>query len=118
MEEVRKNAFVDFIFKNPHLTIVLSLLAFTMGVYSSFTLKTDLFPEVQRPTIAVLVMEPGASAKDVAQFVARPIERQCNALSEVRRVSSVSKDELAVINIEFHYGKKLEDAATDVITAL
>ena len=118
MEEVKRNAFVDFIFKNPHLTIVLSLLAFVMGVYSSYTLKTDLFPEVQRPTVAILVMEPGASSKDVAQFVARPIERQCNALSEVRKVSSVSKDELAVVTVEFHYGKKLEDAATDVITAL
>ncbi len=118
MEEVKRNAFVDFIFKNPHLTIVLSLLAFVMGVYSSYTLKTDLFPEVQRPTVEVLVMEPGASSKDVAQFVARPIERQCNALSEVRKVSSVSKDELTVVTVEFHYGKKLEDAATDVITAL
>ncbi len=117
MEE-RKNAFVDFIFKNPHLTMVLSLLAFVMGVYSSYTLKTDLFPEVQRPTVAVLVMEPGAASRDVAQYVARPIERQCNALSEVRKVSSISKDGLAVVTVEFHYGKKLEDAATDVITAL
>ena len=116
--ETRKNAFMDYVFNNPHLTIVFALLTFVLGVYAVFNMKTDLFPEVQRPTVAVLVMEPGASAKDVAQFVARPIERQCNALDQVRRVSSVSKDELAVISVEFHYGKKLEDAANDVVIAL
>ncbi|BBB32604.1 hydrophobic/amphiphilic exporter-1, HAE1 family [Thermotomaculum hydrothermale] len=109
---------MDFIFKNPHLVMVLSLLAFVMGVYSSYTLKTDLFPEVQRPTVAVLVMEPGASARDMAQYVARPIERECNALSGVRRVQSISKDELAVVTVEFHYSKKLQEAATDVVIAL
>ncbi|BBB32605.1 hydrophobic/amphiphilic exporter-1, HAE1 family [Thermotomaculum hydrothermale] len=118
MEETKRNAFVDFIFKNPHLVMVLSLLAFVMGVYSSYTLKTDLFPEVQRPTVAVLVMEPGASARDMAQYVARPIERECNALSGVRRVQSISKDELAVVTVEFHYSKKLQEAATDVVIAL
>ncbi len=114
----RKSAFIDFVFKNPHLTIVFSILVFVLGVYASFTLKTDLFPDVQRPTVAILVMEPGASSKDVAQYVARPIERQCNALDMVRKVSSVSKDELTVIKVEFHYGKKLEDAANDVVIAL
>ncbi len=116
--EYRKNAFIDYVFKNPHLTIVISLLTFVLGVYAAFNMKTDLFPEVQRPTIAILIMEPGASAKDIAQYVARPVERQCNALDQVRKVSSVSKDELAVISVEFHYGKKLEDAATDVVIAL
>ena len=42
----QKNGFVDFVFKNPHLVIVLSLLALVMGVYASYAIKTDLFPDV------------------------------------------------------------------------
>ncbi len=114
----RENGFVDFIFKNPHLVIVLSLLALVMGVYASYAIKTDLFPDVERPTVTVLVMEPGASAKDVAAYVARPIERQCNALSDIRRVSSASKDEITFVTAEFQYGKNIQAAVTDVMTAL
>jgi multidrug efflux pump subunit AcrB len=114
----RKNAFVDFIFRNPHLTMVLSLLALVMGLYASFAMKTDLFPQVQRPTVAILLMEPGASAKDMAQYVARPIERECNAISSIRRVSSVSKDELSVITVEFQYEKSLQEAVMDTSIAL
>ncbi len=117
MTEEKKD-FVGFVFKNPYLVIVLSLLALVMGYYGSYAIKTDLFPDVNRPTVAVLVMEPGASAKDVAEYVARPIERQCNALSDIRKVSSVSKDEIAVVTAEFQYGKDLQAAVTDVMTAL
>ncbi len=110
--------FVGFVFKNPYLVMVLSLLALVMGYYGSYAIKTDLFPDVNRPTVAVLVMEPGASAKDMAEYVARPIERQCNALSDIRKVSSVSKDEIAVVTAEFRYGRDLQAAVTDVMTAL
>jgi len=114
----QKKGFVEFVFKNPHLTMVLSLLALVMGIYASDAIKTDLFPEVERPTVAVLVMQPGASARDMAAYVARPIERQCNALSEIRKVSSVSKDEITVVTAEFQYRKDLQAAVTDVMTAL
>ncbi|HHI67939.1 MAG TPA: efflux RND transporter permease subunit, partial [Planctomycetes bacterium] len=117
MTEEKKD-FVGFVFKNPYLVVVLSLLALVMGYYGSYAIKTDLFPDVNRPTIAVLVVEPGASAKDVAEYVARPIERQCNALSNIRKVSSVSKDEIAVVTAEFQYGKDIQSAATDVMIAL
>ena len=113
-----KQGFVGFVFRNPYLVIVLSLLALVMGYYGSYAIKTDLFPDVNRPAVAILVMEPGASAKDVAEYVARPIERQCNALSDIRKVSSVSKDEIAVVTAEFQYGKDLQAAVTDVLSAI
>ncbi len=116
--KLEKRGFVDFVFKNPHLVIVLSLLALVMGVYASYAIKTDLFPDVERPTVTVLVMEPGASSKDMAEYVARPIERQCNALSDIRKVSSTSKDEIAFVTVEFEYRKDLQAAVTDVMTAL
>jgi len=109
---------IGWILHNPHVVAVFALLALVLGVYGSFAIKTDLFPGVQRPTVAVLVTEPGASAGDIAAYVVRPIERASHTASNVRRVSSVSKDEVGVITVEFNYGKQLQEAVTDVMTAL
>ncbi len=109
---------IGWILRNPHVVAVFALLALVLGIYGSFVIKTDLFPGVQRPTVAVLVTEPGASAGDIAAYVVRPIERVCHTASNVRRVSSVSRDEVGVITVEFNYGKSLQEAVTDVMSAL
>ncbi len=113
-----KVSLIDKILNHPHLVAVFALLSLGLGIYGSFAIKTDLFPAVQRPTVAVLVMEPGASSGDIAAYVVRPIERACHVASNVRRVSSVSKDEVGVITVEFNYGKSLQEAVTDVMAAL
>ena len=115
---MNNKSFMDWVFGNPHLVGVLSLLTLVLGVYGSVAIKTDLFPPTARPTVAVLVTEPGAAAGDVAAYVTRPIERACHASSGVRKVSSVSRDEVGVVTVEFEYGKSLQEAVTDVMAAL
>ena len=56
---MNNDGFMDKVFRNPHLVGVLSLLILVMGIYGSMAIKTDLFPPAQRPTVAVLVAEPG-----------------------------------------------------------
>ncbi len=112
------NSFMDKIFQNPHLVTVFSLLVVGMGIYGSVAIKTDLFPPAQRPTVAVMVAQPGASAGDIASYVVRPLERSCQSSSGVRKVSSVSKDEVGIVTVEFEYGKGLQEAVTDVMVAL
>ncbi len=115
---MNNNSFMDKIFKNPHLVSVFALLIVVMGIYGSFAIKTDLFPPAARPTVAVLVAQPGASAGDIASYVVRPIERSCQSSSGVKKVSSVSKDEVGIITVEFEYGKSLQEAVSDVMAAL
>ncbi len=112
------NSFMDRVFQNPHLVMVFSVLVLLMGIYGSVAIKTDLFPPAQRPTVAVLAAQPGASAGDIASYVVRPIERVCQSSSGVRTVSSVSKDEVGIVTVEFNYGKSHQEAVTDVMAAL
>ena len=106
--------FIDFILKRPHFVFSLILAFSLLGVIGLFKIKQKLFPDVNRPQIAVVVVEPGASAKDMAENVAIPIERQLYTIDKVRKVSSSSKDEVAVITAEFEYSKDLGEASTDV----
>ena len=106
--------FIDFILKRPHFVFSLILSLTLLGVIGLFNIKQKLFPDANRPQIAVVIVERGASAKDLAENVAIPVEKQLYTLDKVRKVSSRIKDEVAVISVEFDYGKDIGEAATDV----
>jgi len=109
---------VDSYLRKPHLLISLVLLAAVVGVVGFRKMPVNLFPDSERPQIAVVTVYPGASSADVESEVSRTIEKEVNTLDLVRRVTSVSKDEISAVTIEFEYQKGLDAAATDVANAL
>ncbi len=113
-----KGGIINFILNRPHFVMSI-ILAFTvLGIIGYKKMTRKLFPDVDKPQVAVVVIEHGASAKDMADNIAIPIERELYKIDKVRKVYSTSKDEVSVITAEFEYKKKLGEAATDVNNAL
>ena len=109
---------VDSYLRKPHLLISFVLLAAVVGFVGFRKMPVNLFPDSERPQIAVVTVYPGASSADVESEVSRTIEKEVNTIDLVRRVSSVSKDEISAVTVEFQYQKGLDAAATDVANAL
>ncbi|HPR62896.1 MAG TPA: efflux RND transporter permease subunit [Thermoanaerobaculia bacterium] len=109
---------VDSYLRKPHLLTSLVLLAAVIGLVGYRQMPVNLFPDSERPQIAVVTVYPGASATDVEADVSRTIEKELNTLEQVRRVTSVSKDEVSAVMVEFEYSKGLDSAATDVANGL
>jgi len=103
-----------FSLKYPHGVLALVLGVVVMGTLSYFSLPTDLFPETMPPQVAVITVHPGASAQDVADKVTRNIERELNGLPGLKRITSVSRDEVSSVTVEFLFSKSLGEAVTDV----
>jgi multidrug efflux pump subunit AcrB len=110
--------FVDGYLKKPHLVTSLVLLAAVIGFVGYRRMPVNLFPDSERPQISVVTVYPGASAQDVESEVSRTIEKELNTIELVRRVTSVSKDEVSAVSVEFEYAKGLDSAATDVANGL
>jgi len=102
----------------PHLLMSLMVLAAVLGVVGFRRIPVNLFPDSERPQIAVVTVYPGASAGDAESHVSRIIEKELNGIDLVRLVRSVSKDEVSVVTVEFEYAKGLDAAAVDVANAL
>ncbi|MBW2277721.1 MAG: efflux RND transporter permease subunit, partial [Deltaproteobacteria bacterium] len=109
---------VDSYLKKPHLLTSLVLLAAVIGFVGYRQMSVNLFPDSERPQIAVVTVYPGASSTDVEADVSRTIEKELNTIEFVRRVTSVSKDEVSAVMVEFEYSKGLDSAATDVANGL
>jgi multidrug efflux pump subunit AcrB len=110
--------FVEGYLKKPHLVTSLVLLAAVVGFVGYRRMPVNLFPDSERPQIAVVTVYPGASAADVESEVSRTIEKELSTIEQVRRVTSVSKDEVSSVSVEFEYSKGLDSAATDVANGL
>jgi multidrug efflux pump subunit AcrB len=111
-------SFVGAYVKKPHLLLSLVLLLAVVGAVGFFRMPVNLFPDSERPQIAVVTVWPGASAGDVASDVSRVIEKELKTVELVRRVTSSANDEVSVVTAEFEYRKGLDSAATDVSNSL
>ncbi len=105
------------IIENKHFIFAILIGFVFIGIIGFFKIKQNLFPDTDRPQISIVIIERGASAIDMAENVAIPIEKELYTLDKIRKVSSTSNDEFTVITAEFEYEKDLGDAATDVLNA-
>ncbi|WP_297058801.1 efflux RND transporter permease subunit [Thermosulfurimonas sp.] len=110
--------FVERYLRNPYLITSVIVLTVVLGFMSFRKMPLNLFPDANYPKIAVVLVWPGASAEDMEDKVARPVEKELATLDLVRKVQSSSRDEVAAVSVEFEYKKSLDSAEVDVSAAL
>ncbi|ALI98553.1 efflux RND transporter permease subunit [Rufibacter tibetensis] len=80
------------------ITLIISLA----GILAYNRLQKENFPDIVIPTMIVTTVYPGTSPSDMENLVTRPIEKQIKSLSGVKRVTSTSMQDFAMINVEFN----------------
>ncbi|WP_457621989.1 efflux RND transporter permease subunit [Persephonella sp.] len=110
--------FTRFILKNHHTTISLIIIFSIIGIYGYFQQDRNLFPDADRPQVAVVITQEGSSAKDIAENIVIPVEKQLYTIDKLITVRSSITDGMAVLTAEFEYGKDFSEALTDVSNAL
>lgn len=110
--------FMQRLLGRSHAIVALAVLAVVAGTVAYFTMPMNLFPDSNRPMVVVVTQWPGAEASDVEQDVTHLIETQLSAIDGVRRVTSVSRDQVSAVTVEFEYGNDINIAATKVLTEL
>ena len=92
-----------FFIDRPIFASVLSIAITLAGGIAAFNLPIAQFPQVSPPTVTVTCTYPGASAKDVAEAVAAPIEQQVNGVEGMMFMSSqCTNDGQYNLTVTFH----------------
>ena len=100
---------------NKPVTVALIFIAVAIfGVFSLTKLSTNLFPDMGENTILVVTSYSGASAADIETNVSKPLENALNGVSNLKHLSSTSKENISVISLEFEYGIDITEATNDV----
>jgi multidrug efflux pump len=100
-----------FFINRPIFASVLSIVITLAGGISVFTLPLAQFPQITPPTVQVQATYPGASAQDVADAVAAPIEQQVNGVEGMMYMSSqCANDGTYNLTVTFKQGVDLNMA--------
>jgi len=109
---------VEQLLRRPHAVVAFTLVAALLGIMGYLEMPTNLFPDTSRPMVSVVTQWPGATADDVARELTHPVEVRLSALDGVRRVTSTSRDQVSLVQVEFEYGNDIDLAAARVQTEL
>ena len=99
---------------NPVTTFLVFLAFAILGVFSLSRLPIDYFPDVESNVIMVMSAYPGASAEDVENNLTKVLENALNGVSDLKDLSSQSKENISFLTLEFKYGTDIEVATNDV----
>ena len=113
-----RNGWIERLLGRPYLIYSFLTLFLFLGIVGYNKIERKLFPESNYPEIAVVIVQPGGSAKTIAANVSVLVEEELYTLDKVRRVYSTTIDEVSVIHAEFDYSKNLDMAASDVNNAI
>ena len=116
--ENNSTTWVEKVLRKPHVIIAFLALFVMAGIFGYNKIHRNLFPNSNYPEVAVVIVEPGSSAKTIASNIAVPVEEELYALDQIRRAYSTTIDEVTVIRAEFEYTKDIDTAVNDVTNAL
>ena len=99
---------------NPVTTGLLFLAFAILGVFALTRLPVDNFPDVESNVIMVMSSYPGASAEDVENNLTKLLENSLNGVSDLKNITSNSRENISVLTLEFEYGTDIDEATNDV----
>ena len=96
----------DFL-KNP-LTPVIAFVLFLFGAIALMMTPREENPQIDVPSANVIVVYPGASAKEVQNIVVEPLSRKLNAMTNVDHIYGMSMNSVGVVTVVFEIGQNKE----------
>lgn len=100
--------------RKPISTVLIFVGVIVFGLFSLSNLAVDQYPEIEIPQISVITMYPGANAADIETNITRVLEDNLNTVSNLKKLTSKSQDNVSMITVEFEYGSDLNEGANEI----
>ena len=100
--------------RKPISTVLLFVGVIVFGLFSLKNLAVDQYPEIEIPQISVITFYPGANASEIETNVTRVLEDNLNTVSNLKKLTSKSQDNVSMVTVEFEYGSDLDEGANEI----
>ncbi|MBU4306170.1 MAG: efflux RND transporter permease subunit [Candidatus Omnitrophica bacterium] len=104
----------EFSVKKPVTILMFAAGVILLGVISWSRLSQELFPPITYPQITVVSTYENAAPEEIEALITRPIEESVSAASNIRKVSSTSREGTSIVICEFNWNTNMDFAALNV----
>jgi HAE1 family hydrophobic/amphiphilic exporter-1 len=117
-DETLRYSLIGRYFRSTRAIILVTATLIIAGTVSYVSLKKELNPDIQIPTVIITTAFPGAGPEDIEDLVTIPLEDAVNGLSDVTRVTSNSQESFSSVIVEFSSTVDPDKAKNDVQNAI
>lgn len=94
--------------------IIIFIAIIVLGLFSLSKLSIDQFPDIEMNRAMVIVTYSGASAEDVENNVTKTMESALSTVSDLKKITSTSKENTCVVSVEFNCRTNIDAAVNDM----
>jgi len=98
----------------PVTTSMIFLGILLLGFISWGRLPQELFPTITYPQITVVTSYENAAPEEIESLITKIVEESVGTVSNVKRISSISKEGVSLVMVEFNWGTNMDFAALNV----
>lgn len=89
------------------MVLFLALATSALGIWSLATMKVDILPDINKPTVTIFAEAEGYAAEEIERLVLTPVETSIAGTPGVTRIRGTASFGLAIVNIEFNWGSDI-----------
>lgn len=104
----------EFFIKNNKFAYLFLVALMGLGAYTITAIPKESAPEVVIPVGIVSTVLPGAPAADVESLITNEIERGLASLENVKSITSVSRESVSSVTVEFEASADLDSSIQDL----
>ncbi|SES95449.1 efflux RND transporter permease subunit [Anaerobranca gottschalkii] len=104
--------------KKPYTVVVGVIIVALLGVVSLMNMTTDLLPSLNLPYAVISTTYIGASPEEVETVVTRPIEQAMASLNNLKNISSISRENMSLVILEFTASANMDSAFVEMRESL
>ena len=109
---------ITYFIKYPVATNVIIFAFVIFGILGAKSLKSSFFPLVETQNISINLVYPGASPQEMEEGVVLKIEDNLKGVVGVDRVTSISRENSAIVNVETEPDKDINVVLAEVKNAV
>ena len=95
---------VKFLINRPIAVLMTTLAFLLLGIVSSSRIPTSLMPDIPIPEITVQLSYPNNTARELETNVVRPLRNQLLQVSNLKDITSETRDGFSTLKLQFEYG--------------
>ncbi|MGQ9798057.1 MAG: efflux RND transporter permease subunit [Ignavibacterium sp.] len=96
--------------KRPVTVAMFYIAVALLGIYAFSKMGVDLLPDINIPHLLVQTTYPNASPEEIEKLITEPLESTARTVNGVKNITSVSKEGISVISLDFVWGTDMNFA--------
>ena len=116
--KLREFGLSSFAVDNATSIFLVSIMILLFGISSYISIPKEQFPEASLPTVYINTPYFGNSAEEIENLISRPLEKEIESISGLKKITSTSIQDFSVMIAEFDADLEIEDAVRKVKDAV